>query len=59
MYNILGVAKILAGEMSRHKSTKNLYKAFLQATSVRYSSIALSEVSPVNLSHDSIIRYLI
>lgn len=44
--------------MSRHKCTKELYKAFLQASSVRYSSLALSEVSPLELSHDSISRWL-
>lgn len=44
--------------MSRHKCTKELYKAFLQASSVRYSGLALSEVSPTGLSHDSISRWL-
>lgn len=44
--------------MSRHKCTKELYKAFLQASSVRYSGLALSEVSPIQLSHDSISRWL-
>jgi len=44
--------------MSRHKCTKDLYKAFLQASSVRYSGLALSEVSPNALSHDSISRWL-
>lgn len=44
--------------MSRHKCTKELYKAFLQATSVRYSELALSEISPLELSHDSISRWL-
>lgn len=38
--------------------TKDLYKAFLQASSIRYSGLALSEVSPSNLSHDSISRWL-
>ena len=32
--------------MSKFKCTKELYKAFLQASSVRYSGLALSEVSP-------------
>ena len=45
--------------MSRHKCTKDLYKTFLQASSVRYSGLALSELSPVELSHDSISRWLI
>ncbi|WP_077216692.1 transposase, partial [Piscirickettsia litoralis] len=44
--------------MSRHKCTKAIYKAFLQATSVRYSGLALSEVSPEPLSHDSVSRWL-
>ena len=44
--------------MSRHKCTQELYKAFLQASSVRYSGLALSEVSPSELSHDSISRWL-
>lgn len=44
--------------MSRHKCSEELYKAFLQATSIRYSGLALSEVSPVALSHDSISRWL-
>jgi Transposase DDE domain len=44
--------------MSQFKCTKELYKAFLQASSVRYSGLALSEVSPTELSHDSISRWL-
>jgi hypothetical protein len=44
--------------MSVFKCTKELYKAFLQASSVRYSGLALSEVSPTELSHDSISRWL-
>lgn len=44
--------------MSRHKCTKELYSAFLQASSVRYSGLALSEVSPTPLSHDSVNRWL-
>ena len=42
--------------MSRHKCTKELYKAYLLASSMRYSGIALSEVSPYLISHDSISR---
>ncbi len=38
--------------------TKELYRAFLQASSMRYSGLALSEVSPSPLSHDSISRWL-
>lgn len=44
--------------MSRHHCTLELYKAFLQASSVRYSGLALSEVSPIPISHDSISRWL-
>jgi len=44
--------------MSRHNCTKELYTAFLQASSVRYSGLALSEVSPLELSHDAISRWL-
>lgn len=44
--------------MPQHKCTKELYKAFLQASSIRYSGLALSEVSPSELSHDSISRWL-
>ncbi|ALB22334.1 hypothetical protein Psal006b_02058 [Piscirickettsia salmonis] len=44
--------------MSRHKCTKEIYKAFLQASSVRYSGLALSEVSPKPFSHDSVSRWL-
>ncbi len=35
---------------------KELDRAFLQASSMRYSGLALSEVSPSSLSHDSISR---
>ncbi|MCZ6901386.1 MAG: hypothetical protein O7C62_01060 [Rickettsia endosymbiont of Ixodes persulcatus] len=35
--------------MARSKYSKDLYKSFLQASSVRYSGKALSEVSPINL----------
>ena len=44
--------------MARSKCSKDLYKSFLQASSVRYSGKALSEVSPINLSHDSASRWL-
>ncbi|ASV33868.1 transposase [Candidatus Hamiltonella defensa] len=44
--------------MGGHKCTKDLYRAFLQASSMRYSGLALSEVSPLPLSHDSISRWL-
>nr|WP_253264773.1 hypothetical protein [Legionella longbeachae] len=44
--------------MSRHRCTKELYKSFLQASSMRYSGLSLSEVSPIELSDDSISRWL-
>ena len=44
--------------MQKSKCNKDLYKSFLQASSVRYSGKALSEVSPKNLSHDSASRWL-
>ena len=44
--------------MSRHKCSKDLYKAFLQASSIRYSGLAWSDVSPIEVSHDSISRWL-
>ena len=44
--------------MGKSKCNKNLYKSFLQASRIRYSGKALSEVSPVKLSHDSASRWL-
>lgn len=44
--------------MSRHRYTKELYNAFLQASSMCYSGLALSEVISIPLSHDSISRWL-
>lgn len=44
--------------MPKSKCNKDLYKSFLQASSVRYSGKALSEVSPNQLSHDSASRWL-
>ena len=44
--------------MSRRRCTKEWYKAFLQASSMRYSELALSEVSPELISHDSVSRWL-
>ncbi|MCZ6909034.1 MAG: hypothetical protein O7C55_04895 [Rickettsia endosymbiont of Ixodes persulcatus] len=44
--------------MARSKYSKDLYKSFLQASSVRYIGKALSEVSPINLSHYSASRWL-
>lgn len=44
--------------MSKSLCSKDLYCAFLRVTSQRYSALSLSEVSPVELSHDSISRWL-
>lgn len=44
--------------MSRHRCTKDLYKAFFQVSSVRYSGLSLSEVSPKEVSHDSVTNWL-
>nr|WP_063654561.1 hypothetical protein [Candidatus Arsenophonus triatominarum] len=44
--------------MSGYPCIKNIYKTFLQVSSVRYSGLALSEVSPSPLSHDTISRWL-
>lgn len=57
-YNPAHVFLTYSHRMSRHKCNKDLYKAFIQATSIRYSGLALSEVSPTELSHDSINRWL-
>ena len=38
--------------MSRSKCDKNLYKSFLEATAIRYSGLALSEISPKEISHE-------
>jgi len=39
-------------------NTKDLYLAFLQSSSVRYSANALSDVSPVAVSHDVLSKWL-
>jgi len=44
--------------MSKSLCSKDLYCTFLRVTSQRYSALSLSEVSPVELSHDSISRWL-
>jgi hypothetical protein len=44
--------------MNKSLCTKELYSTFLRVTSQRYSALSLSEVSPVELSHDSISRWL-
>jgi len=42
----------------RSKCSRKLYETFLKVTATRYSALSLSEVSPVDLSHDSISRWL-
>ena len=46
--------------MSKSKCSRSLYCSFLEVTSLRYSALSLSEVSPENmgLSHDSVSRWL-
>jgi hypothetical protein len=44
--------------MKKSKCTKKLYQSFLEVTSVRYSGKTLSEISPIDLSHDSVSRWL-
>lgn len=44
--------------VSKSLCTKELYTTFLRVTSQRYSALSLSDVSPVELSHDSISRWL-
>jgi len=44
--------------VKRSLCTKELYCTFLRVTSQRYSALSLSEVSPIELSHDSISRWL-
>lgn len=44
--------------MTKSLCTKELYCTFLRVTSQRYSALSLSEVSPIELSHDSISRWL-
>ena len=44
--------------MSRRRCTKEWYKAFLQASSMHYSGLALSEVSPEVISHSRVSCWL-
>lgn len=44
--------------MKNHTCSKDLYIKFLKVTSCRYSAVSLSEVSPVELSHDAVSRWL-
>ncbi len=44
--------------MNKRKCNDKLYRTFLRVTSERYSGLSLSEVSPNELSHDSVSRWL-
>lgn len=44
--------------MKHFTCSKDLYCSFLQVTSKRYSALTLSEVSPINLSHDAVSGWL-
>ena len=44
--------------MGKSLCSKDLYATFLKVTAQRYSALSLSEVSPTELSHDSISRWL-
>lgn len=44
--------------MKQFICSKDLYCTFLQVTSQRYSALTLSEVSPINLSHDAVSGWL-
>lgn len=39
-------------------NAKDLYIAFLQSSSIRYSANALSDVSPIEISHDTLSKWL-
>lgn len=44
--------------MKPYICSKELYCSFLQTTSQKYSAVALSEVSPIEISHDAVSRWL-
>jgi hypothetical protein len=44
--------------MKRHTCSRDLYLKFLKVTCNRYSAFSLSEVSPIDLSHDAVSRWL-
>lgn len=44
--------------MKFHLCSRDLYCTFLQVTAQRYSAFSLSEVSPEELSHDAVSRWL-
>lgn len=44
--------------MSKSKCSKDLYCSFLSVTSQRYSATSLAEVSPTDISHDAVSRWL-
>ena len=42
----------------KKKCNKDLYQSYLQVSNVRFSGMALSEVAPIDLSHDAISYWL-
>lgn len=44
--------------MKPYICSKELYCSFLQSTMQRYSATALSEISPIDISHDAVSRWL-
>lgn len=44
--------------MKPYICSKELYCSFLQVTCQKYSAVALSEISPIKLSHDAVSRWL-
>lgn len=44
--------------MKQYTCSKELYVNFLKLTSERYSAFSLAEVSPIELSHDAVSRWL-
>ena len=44
--------------MRSYSCSKELYRAYLLASCIRFSGLALSEVSPTGLSHDAVSRWL-
>jgi len=45
--------------MKTHLCSRELYCSFLTVTAQRYSALTLSDISPVDLSHDAVSRWLV
>ena len=45
--------------MKHHLCSRELYCSFLTVTSQRYSAVTLSGISPIDLSHDAVSRWLV